>query len=74
MIDDKVVEDVRQGGRKWVIVKLLRKHMTELVGIFLDLDCKGFGGRWRKQIKGCLSSAFFLVIGNRKPRSGLDAF
>lgn len=66
-VANEVVEDIRGGGRKRVLVKLdFEKTYDRINWAFLDrvFQRKGFGAQWRRWIRGCLSSACFSVIVN----------
>ncbi|RVW65400.1 LINE-1 retrotransposable element ORF2 protein [Vitis vinifera] len=71
LIVNEIVDEKRRSGEKGVVFKIdFEKVYDHVSWDFLDhvLEKKGFSPRWRKLMKGCLSTVSFpvLVNGNAK--------
>ena len=71
LMANEVVEKCRVTGKKGVVFKIdFEKAYDHVEWEFLDfvLERKGFHSRWRKWMRGCLSSVNYSVIVNGRPR------
>ncbi|RVX09485.1 Transposon TX1 uncharacterized 149 kDa protein [Vitis vinifera] len=71
LIANEIVDEKRRSGEEGVVFKIdFEKAYDHMSWDFLDhvLEMKGFSPRWRKWMRGCLSSVSFpvLVNGNEK--------
>ncbi|KAM7480816.1 hypothetical protein LguiB_005399 [Lonicera macranthoides] len=76
LIANESVEEYRGKNKEGVVFKIdFEKAYDHVEWDFIDhvLQNKGFGARWRKWIKGCLSSSNFLVMVNGRPRGIFNA-
>ncbi|KAM2902960.1 hypothetical protein COP2_002826 [Malus domestica] len=76
LIANEVVEEVRQKKEDGLVLKIdFEKAYDHVEWRFLDevLQRKSFGNKWRKWMQGCLSSANFSVLINRRPRGKFQA-
>ena len=71
MVANEAVERYRKNGQSGVVFKIdFEKAYDYVEWDFLDLvlEKKGFGSLWRKWILGCLSTVFFSIFINGRPR------
>ncbi|KAM7498116.1 hypothetical protein LguiA_022530 [Lonicera macranthoides] len=76
LIANESVEEYRGKNKEGVVFKIdFEKAYDHVEWDFIDhvLENKGFGARWRKWIKGCLSSSNFSVMVNGRPRGIFNA-
>ena len=76
LIANECVEEYREKKKKGVVLKIdFEKAYDHLEWDFIDhvLEKKGFGERWRKWMKGCLSYSNFSIMINGKPRGKFNA-
>ncbi|RVW62009.1 Transposon TX1 uncharacterized 149 kDa protein [Vitis vinifera] len=71
LIANEIVDEKKRSGEEGVVFKIdFEKAYDHVSWDFLDhvMEKKGFNPRWRKWIRGCLSSVSFtiLVNGNAK--------
>ncbi|RVW42142.1 Transposon TX1 uncharacterized 149 kDa protein [Vitis vinifera] len=67
LIANEIVDEKRRSGEEGVVFKIdFEKAYDHVSWDFLDhvLEMKGFGLRWRKWMRGCLSSVSFAVLVN----------
>ncbi|KAI5329624.1 hypothetical protein L3X38_029021 [Prunus dulcis] len=67
LVANGVVEDANKSNKSGLVFKIDFKHVEWR---FMDdvLERKGFGGRWRSWIRGCLESVNFSIMINGRPR------
>uniref|UniRef100_A0A803P8A0 Reverse transcriptase domain-containing protein n=1 Tax=Cannabis sativa TaxID=3483 RepID=A0A803P8A0_CANSA len=71
LLANEAVEDYRSRGKKGFVLKIdFEKAYDRVDWGFLDLVLrkKGFGERWRKWIRGCVSSTSFSIFVNGRVR------
>lgn len=71
LIANELVEETRRTNKKGVVFKIDFEKAYDMVDWnFLDfvMGKKGFNNRWRKWIKGCISSVSFSIIINGRDR------
>lgn len=76
LIANELIDERNRRKESGVVLKLdIEKAFDKVDWDFLDLilEAKGFGLRWRKWIKGCISSPNFSIIINGKPRGKIFA-
>ncbi|RVW46826.1 Transposon TX1 uncharacterized 149 kDa protein [Vitis vinifera] len=67
LIANEIVDEKRRSGEEGVVFKIdFEKAYDHMSWDFLDhvLEMKGFSPRWRKWMRGCLSSVSFPVLVN----------
>ena len=70
------MDEKRQSGEEGVVFKIdFEKAYDHVSWDFLDhvLEMKGFSLRWRKWIRGCLSTVFFAVLVNGNTKGWVKA-
>lgn len=76
LVANEAVEEYRAKKKKGVILKVdFEKAYDHVRWSCLDniMECKGFGGRWRRWIRGCVSSVNFSIMINGRPRGRFRA-
>ena len=76
LIANEGVEEYREKKKEGVVFKIdFEKAYDHVEWDFIDyvLEKKGFGERWRRWIKGCLSSTNFSIMINGRPRGIFNA-
>lgn len=77
LIANEVVDEIINKKRDGVICKLdMQKVYDRVNWNFVDfmLNKLGFGKKWRKWVKWCISTTSFAVLVNRGPSSFVKAF
>ena len=67
LIVNEIVDEKRRSGEEGVVLKIdFEKAYDHVSWDFLDhvLEKKGFSPRWRKWMKGCLSTVSFAILMN----------
>lgn len=67
LIANECVEEMKVRGRKGIMCKVdLEKAYDNINWDFLDyiITLKGFGDKWRKWIRGCISSVHYAILIN----------
>lgn len=67
LVANVVVEDAKKSNKSGLVFKIDFKHV-EWRFVHDVLERKGFGGRWRSWIRGCLESVNFSIMINGRPR------
>ncbi|RVW38032.1 LINE-1 retrotransposable element ORF2 protein [Vitis vinifera] len=76
LIANEIVDEKRRSGEEGVVFKIdFEKAYDHVSWDFLDhvLEMKGFGIRWRKWMRGCLSSVSFAVLVNGNAKGWVKA-
>ncbi|RVW74639.1 Transposon TX1 uncharacterized 149 kDa protein [Vitis vinifera] len=76
LIANEIVDEKRRSGEEGVVFKIdFEKAYDHVSWDFLDhvLEMKGFGLRWRKWMRGCLSSVSFVVLVNGNAKGWVKA-
>ena len=76
LIANEIVDVKRQSGKKGVVFKIdFEKAYDHVSWDFLDhvLEKKGFSPKWRKWMRGCLSSVSFGVLMNGNAKGWVKA-
>lgn len=76
LIANELIDEWEKNKSKGVIIKLhIEKAFDKVDWEFLNqiLLAKGFGTKWHRWIKGCLSSASFSIIISGRPRGKIVA-
>ncbi|RVW36866.1 LINE-1 retrotransposable element ORF2 protein [Vitis vinifera] len=76
LIANEIVDEKRRSGEEGVVFKIdFEKAYDHVSWDFLDhvLEMKGFGLRWRKWMRGCLSSVSFAVLVNGNAKGWVKA-
>ena len=76
LISNEIVDEKRRSGEEGVVFKIdFEKAYDHVSWDFLDhvLEMKGFGIRWRKWMRGCLSSVSFAVLVNGNAKGWVKA-
>ena len=77
LVANEVVEDYTRRKKKGLVFKIdFEKGYDNVSWGFLDfvLQKKNFGSKWRRWIKGCLSSVSYSVLINGRPRGKFRGF
>ncbi|RVX21695.1 Transposon TX1 uncharacterized 149 kDa protein [Vitis vinifera] len=77
LIANEIVDEKRRSGEEGVILKIdFEKAYDHVSWDFLDqvLEKKGFSPRWRKWMRGCLSSVSFAVLVNGNAKGWVKTF
>ncbi|KAJ9708595.1 hypothetical protein PVL29_000566 [Vitis rotundifolia] len=77
LIANKIVDEKKRSGEEGVVFKIdFKKAYDHVSWDFLDhvLEKKGFSPRWRKWMRGCLSSVSFVVLVNGNAKGWVKAF
>ena len=77
LVANEAVEDYRRRNREGLVFKIdFEKAYDNVSWDFLNfvLQQKNFGSRWRRWIRGCLSSVSYSVMINGRPRGKFKAF
>ncbi|WKA03651.1 hypothetical protein VitviT2T_021750 [Vitis vinifera] len=76
LIANEIVDEKRRSGEKGVVFKIdFEKAYDHVKWDFLDhvLEKKGFSSKWRKWMRGCLSSAFYAILVNGNAKGWVKA-
>ncbi|RVX21859.1 Transposon TX1 uncharacterized 149 kDa protein [Vitis vinifera] len=76
LIANEMVDEKRQSGEKGIVFKInFEKAYDHLSWDFLDhvLEKKGFSPRWKKWIRGCLSTISFAILVNGNAKGWVKA-
>ncbi|RVW48807.1 putative ribonuclease H protein [Vitis vinifera] len=76
LIANEIVDEKRRSGEEGIVFKIdFEKAYDHVSWDFLDhvLEMKGFSPRWRKWMKGCLSSVSFAVLVNGNAKGWVKA-
>ena len=76
LIANEIVDERRQSGEEGVVFKIdFEKTYDHMKWDFLDhvLEKKGFSLRWRKWMRGCLSTVSFVVLVNGNTKGWVKA-
>ena len=76
LIANEIVDEKRRTGEEGVVFKIdFEKAYDHVSWDFLDhvMEMKGFGIRWRKWMRGCLSSVSFAVLVNGNAKGWVKA-
>ncbi|RVW66527.1 Transposon TX1 uncharacterized 149 kDa protein [Vitis vinifera] len=75
LIANEIVDEKRRSGEEGVVFKIdFEKAYDHVSWGFLDhvLEKKGFSPRWRKWMRGCLSSVSFVVLVNGNAKGCIE--
>ena len=76
LIANEIVDEKRRLGEEGVVFKIdFEKAYNHVSWDFLDhlLEKKGFSPRWRKWMRGCLSTVSFVVLVNENSKGWVKA-
>ncbi|KAJ9678120.1 hypothetical protein PVL29_022881 [Vitis rotundifolia] len=76
LIANEIVDEKKRSGEEGVVFKIdFEKAYDHVSWDFLDhvLEMKGFSHRWRKWMRGCLSSVSFAVLVNGNAKGWVKA-
>ena len=76
LIANEIVDEKRRSGEEGVVFKIdFEKAYDHVSWDFLDhvMEMKGFGIRWRKWMRGCLSSVSYAVLVNGNAKGWVKA-
>ncbi|KAJ9680329.1 hypothetical protein PVL29_019598 [Vitis rotundifolia] len=76
LIANEIVDEKRRSGEEGVVFKIdFEKAYDHVSWDFLDhvLEKKGFSPRWRKWMKGCLSTVSFAILVNGNAKGWVKA-
>ena len=71
---NELIDERERKKQKGVVIKLdMEKAFDKVDSTFLEsiLMAKGFGPKWRRWIRGCISSINFSIIINGRPRGNI---